>query len=403
MLTEKYIGLLPHQSGTPQEQLRNCLSSLSRMTGSEKSTLRKFLKLSVFIKARDNGEFIEIKNRLTELLDDFFGPDQPPVSFIGQPPEGNRSVALEIAMLTGAPENTHFEYKTWQGARYSVVCCGDLKEVHAGGLTDDELEKTTADLSHSAFTQMKGILDQEGLTFSDVVRQWNTIENITSTQPHLHSLKQNYQQFNDVRSQFYRDTEFVNGYPAATGIGANTGGVVVEFTAVSPHEDITILPLSNPRQIDAHKYSGKVLVGPPQDDTAEKTPPKFERGKLVFHPAAGRIFVSGTAAILGQKTVSDLDVEFQTRTTIKNILALVSEENIKRCGFSNQIPGLSPSHLRVYVKNEQDIGRVEEICREYFGEVSALFVVSDICRRELLVEIEGIWDFERMATHGGEL
>jgi hypothetical protein len=40
------------------------------------------------------------------------------------------------------------------------------------------------------------------------------------------------------------------------------------------------------------------------------------------------------------------------------------------------------------VKNEADIPVVQAICRNYFGEVPMLVVKADICRADLLVEIE---------------
>ena len=172
----------------------------------------------------------------------------------------------------------------------------------------------------------------------------------------------------------------------------NTGGVVIEFIAVSPHKDITILPLSNPRQVDAHEYSEKVLVGDSLENSTQKASPKFERAKLVFSPHGSLIFISGTAAILGQSTSKNNNVENQTQTTIDNILALVSRENIKNSGFRENITVSSPSFIRVYVKEESKISVVKNICEDHFGQIPSLYLVSDICREDLLVEIEGVLD-----------
>ena len=93
---------------------------------------------------------------------------------------------------------------------------------------------------------------------ADYNQQWNYIENIvgTFTDSESEVVKQNYQQFNDVRSQYYGRSDFSQGYPAATGIGMNTGGVVIDFIALHPAPGQIILPLSNPRQIDAQVRGG---------------------------------------------------------------------------------------------------------------------------------------------------
>ena len=46
--------------------------------------------------------------------------------------------------------------------------------------------------------------------------------------------------------------------------------------------------------------------------------------------------------------------------------------------------------LRVYVKYKNDIQEVKNICERYFPNLQILYVVADICRPELLVEIEGV-------------
>jgi hypothetical protein len=46
--------------------------------------------------------------------------------------------------------------------------------------------------------------------------------------------------------------------------------------------------------------------------------------------------------------------------------------------------------LRVYLKRPEDYGRVEAICRERIGDAPAVYAVADVCREELLVEIEAV-------------
>ena len=46
--------------------------------------------------------------------------------------------------------------------------------------------------------------------------------------------------------------------------------------------------------------------------------------------------------------------------------------------------------IRVYLKRPEDFPKCEAICERRFGSVPAIYAVADVCRHELLVEIEGV-------------
>ena len=46
------------------------------------------------------------------------------------------------------------------------------------------------------------------------------------------------------------------------------------------------------------------------------------------------------------------------------------------------------SVVRVYIKNLADFPVVKEICAQFYGDVPILYIEADICRDDLLVEIE---------------
>ena len=156
---------------------------------------------------------------------------------------------------------------------------------------------------------------------------------------------------------------------------------------LSSSKKISIDAIKNPNQIDAHQYSKKVLVG---SDFSTKTSPKFERAKSVSQYLTGQIYISGTAAILGQNSTEKQDVGTQTEITIDNILKLISIDNLKSNNISILDKKITISYLRVYVKYEKDIQIVKNICKQYFPNIMIIFVKADICRDDLLVEIEGI-------------
>ena len=214
----------------------------------------------------------------------------------------------------------------------------------------------------------------------DIVRQWNYIGNITQHRDG----RQNYQEFNDARSVYYRKGSWPNGYPAATGIGASCDGIIVGCIAYKSSGGI--YPVNNPLQIAAHEYSKAVLVDNNED--AVKSTPKFERAKLIEISDLAVCFVSGTAAIRGEDSMEADSADLQTIQTIENIEYLVSRENLVKYGCKPL--DLHYLNLRVYIKNAEDYEEVKSIVKARYPDVPAIYTVADVCRPELLVEIEGI-------------
>lgn len=390
MIQKKYFGFIPTAGVTVEEQFISCYSELAETLKSINLELRNILKQTVFIRAENNTNYAEIKQRLTNILNESCDSVVPPTSFIGQPPEGNKLVAFEVIVAVNHSTDFEIQHKISGDNKYIVIRNGNFKEVYASGLTSSDLFMGAGKQSNNVFGKVKTILEKEGLEFSDIVRQWNYIENIVGVTSENQNLKQNYQIFNDVRSDYYKTSSFKNGYPAATGIGMSVGGVIIDFIAVSSSKDISIHSIKNPHQVDAHQYSVEVLIG---ENSAQKTSPKFERAKVLSNDTVNEIFISGTAAIVGQNTIHQQEIANQIITTIQNINNLISSNNLKTNGVSITRSIKAPSYIRIYIKNMEDIPEARKICDEYFKDVPALYLVSDICRDNLAVEIEGIAEF----------
>jgi enamine deaminase RidA (YjgF/YER057c/UK114 family) len=123
-----------------------------------------------------------------------------------------------------------------------------------------------------------------------------------------------------------------------------------------------------------------------------KRTPKFERARVVIAGGAGTCYVSGTAAIVGEAVVHPGDVAGQTRATVRNIERLVAPANLRRSGVADAAVGPRFSNVRTYVKRGADIPVVAGIVKEAFRGAPSLFAIADICRDDLLVEIEGAVD-----------
>ncbi|MCP5105994.1 MAG: hypothetical protein GY950_21600 [bacterium] len=376
-----------------QAQIDDCFASIRETLSARHLRFQNILKQTVFLNASDNRDFYAKKNQLITSFKKFYKSGFPPTAIVGQPPEDRKFFTIELILLPDLYEGVEISRKELGNNRYTVVDYPGLKEVYASGLSAGEQSRGTLEQAKETFGQMKKILQKEDMDFSHVVRQWNYIEDITGSSFLEDGSKQNYQVFNDVRALYYEDSDFKHGYPAATGIGMNSGGVVLEFIAARVSDNMTVIPIENPRQVDAHRYSNSVLVGDAIKDIPHKASPKFERAKLVGNQNDNTylIYISGTAAIRGEETVSGDDVEAQTRVTIENIAELISPGNLKKHGTridGDEINRLS--NFRVYVKNEADLPKVKNICDSYFHGVPGEYLVADICRDCLLVEIEGI-------------
>ena len=376
--------IVPTSGADFTEQVRSCIVQLQEFIHQEED-LRLFVtQQTFFISAHSRDEYEErsaiIRNQLLSLS----GSSQPATSIVAQSPCGDRSVVLEL-ICTKAADDKMVTYKTLSGVNYTVVDSKGYKAVHCAGLMGS-VEDTIQEASERAFETALTILKQEGLTIQNVIRQWNYIENIAIIN-NVEDAPQNYQDFNDVRARYYDQVEFKQGYPAATGIGQDTGGVIIGFIALSASDIISVKPIANPEQIDAHAYSDLVLEG----NSVQKCTPKFERAKLVTIGSRNYIYVSGTASILGEKTVHVGDVEKQTLITIENIKRLFSRENQESLGLNFDVSKVQFSHLRVYVKHNEDIPAVKKICDAELNCKSCLYLESDVCREELLVEIEGVF------------
>ena len=220
-----------------------------------------------------------------------------------------------------------------------------------------------------AFRFLGDVLRREGFPLNSIIRQWNYIERITA----FDGQDQHYQAFNNARSDFYSKTEWTNGYPAATGIGANLGGILIDVDAVVfTTPDAFATPIDNKLQVAAHAYSEQVLEVARQ----KKTTPKFERAKSMSFQDRKLIYISGTAAIRGEESLKGVGLERQLRITMENIAELIADAKLVK--------------LRVYLKNKSDYEEAERLMNTYGLNIPISYMWADVCRDELLIEIEGI-------------
>ena len=374
----KYHVFVPVEGGNLIEEWRDCLKQIIY----QRETGFRLVKINVFINVPDEDTYVKVSKEIGRSILNAFGKQGPAFSITIHPPEKPWKVAVEVAYTIADPSDV--VTKTWNAIPY-VVCTTDSgKEVWAGGLGSVIFPSDTRNAAVKAFTAMKAILDAEGMSFNHIVRQWNYIGNILEINEEL----QNYQVFNEVRSEFYHDYRTIHGYPSATGIGMKLGGVLIDFCAVMTNGEILVKPIDNPAQVNAYEYGQQVLKGGTEKGKSVKHPPQFERALLLSGKRNSTLFISGTASIVGQETIGVDNVEEQTLVTIENISKLTDQHRLSFLTGNPDRIEESLILLRVYVRYQKDFEKVKRICQEKFQEAPSVFIESDICRDNLLVEIE---------------
>jgi chorismate lyase/3-hydroxybenzoate synthase len=176
---------------------------------------------------------------------------------------------------------------------------------------------------------------------------------------------------------------FGHSIPTASAVGW-LGSDLNLFCLTSP---VPGLPVENPRQVPAYRYSRR--FGP--------LPPCFARATLLrYRPADPELLlVGGTASIRGEESVHVGDLEQQIEETLKNLASLVESGARLRDGgprsAAPQQPLASFRELRAYYRDPAHREAITERLQRAFPALRRLEVRhAELCRRELLVEIEGI-------------
>ena len=254
----------------------------------------QILRLAFFGMPNDNEQYVSRRIMLREKIRKFYGNHEPVLSYVSQPPL-NAGLILEVHSYK-ADEDDHITFRRHGGFPYVVLENADGRFLFAGGLHGDVINFGIQQQSAEVFHMMGEVMRREGFPVNCIIRQWNYIEQITR----FDGPDQHYQMFNNARADFYGKTDWSNGYPAATGIGANLGGILVDLdAAVFARSECYATPIDNKLQIAAHAYSDQVLEAAQQ----KKATPKFERAKSMTFDDRRIVYISGTAAIRGEESL----------------------------------------------------------------------------------------------------
>ena len=379
MVKPIYHIFKPVSAGSFEAQWHSCFKRFQQYCADNLE--QKAFIVRIFVGAKNEDEFQQQASKIK----DTFSENDIPFSILSESPEKPGLVLMEAGFTDTLVAD--ITYGQVESLKFSKLIVNDYAEYWFAGAEECK-GNTIYDASRNAFRQLSSAFQQSGIDFNNIVRQWNYVEQIFSSKEIDHRNRQNYQQFNEVRSQYYSKYRTEPDFPAATGIGVDFNGVSIECMLVKSNKTLQVIPISNPKQLNSYKYGQVVLRGESAKDKKANQAPQFERAKLITDGENSRVFISGTASIVGQETIGLGNIEKQTRVSIDNIELLTSEKNLKsHCPELTVLPD-KYAYVRVYVKNEKDFPLVKTICREHFGEIPMCFVKADICRADLLVEIE---------------
>jgi chorismate lyase / 3-hydroxybenzoate synthase len=208
--------------------------------------------------------------------------------------------------------------------------------------------------------------------FPHPVRIWNILPAINR----IEGDGERYWHFNGARQDVFLGFErcIAGNVPAASAVGSIAASPLTIYALASAHAPIS---LENPRQLSAWDYPAK--YGPRS--------PTFARA-CIDDSGAQTLFISGTASIVGHETAHEGDPCEQTRESLRNIRAMIEAAN-QRLGqprFS-----LGELQYKVYVRCPEHQPIIERELRAAIGaDPAAIYLQADICRRDLLVEIEAV-------------
>jgi enamine deaminase RidA (YjgF/YER057c/UK114 family) len=246
-----------------------------------------------------------------------------------------------------------------------------------GGITHGASGSTRAVQTDAMFRQAERILRSQGASYQDVVRTWIYISNILEW----------YDEFNTVRNLCYGDYGFFdNGtqhahaeqlfLPASTGIeGKNPAGSHATMDVYAVHHGAAsktkVRPIYGTKQRSPFRYGSA-----------------FSRGVVIEGTESTLILVSGTASIDEEgKSIFIGNPAAQIRETLKVVSALIAPEGATLSSLCE---------ATVFLKHQHDYAAYQKVIAELgFPELPAVNVVADVCRDELLFEIDAAFILPR--------
>ena len=252
------------------------------------------------------------------------------------------------------------------------IHCAMNDEVLFGALQLEESPGTLLDsMTYTAYRRL--LVQARALGYPHLLRVWNYFPHINGESDGL----ERYQRFCAGRHQALAEglPAFPLSLPAATAVGTMSGPLKIHFlSARKPGTH-----LENPRQVRAYEYPR--IYGPRS--------PSFARATLRTSISGSHLLIAGTASVVGHVSEHIDEPHKQTMEIIHNLNALITRTEQFHGGSRSQWHG--QALFKIYIRHSEHFATVREILKEQQPSYTqALYLQGDMCRSELLLEIEGI-------------
>jgi enamine deaminase RidA (YjgF/YER057c/UK114 family) len=332
---------------------------------------------------------IEFQTRLLKKRNSMFRSHRietnTPVTYVeGAPCSGGPFSGVQIRALRVAP-GTRIRTIVDEGVSKGRAWNTDgstfflLHDINGGNPPNGEHRERKMQ-TEIMFRQAERILHAEGAAYQDVVRTWIYISEILDW----------YDDFNAARNNFFSEFGLLNNknvegqaeqlyLPASTGIEGNNPSTLpatMDVFAIhrSPGSTVQIRSLYGSKQRSPLRYGSA-----------------FSRAVVVEDTESKLIMVSGTASIDEQgRSVHLDDPEAQVRQTLQVVSSLVADEG----GTLQDI-----CETTLFLKRQQDIAVYQKVAEQLgITNMPSVNVVADVCRRELLFELDAALLLEKNKT-----
>ena len=297
------------------------------------------------------------RNEALEALPRVLGDLQWPVNWVeGADCAGAPIAGVQVLAVSGAAVQTIALKGRIIGRMFDD---GWARHCHFGGLGPGDVALSQADQTRQTYENLEAALQQAGMSVTHIARTWFFLDDILSW----------YDPFNEVRNAFFAKHELPPGsLPASTGVSGRNparAALTVNAWAIQPHAaSVRVKAIPSPLQCPAPEYGSG-----------------FSRALEVSTPHGRRVLVSGTASIAADGHTARIgDVRAQTALTMEVVKAILDTRDL--C-FSDVTRAIA------YFKHAADAPALAQWCAAHgVAHLAAIAVQSDICRPELLFEIE---------------
>lgn len=271
--------------------------------------------------------------------------------------------ATESWLIGGDIEPVEFgAFTGLRGDQYQMLSC--QREVSAG-----DVRQTTRELYEQLIEHVSSS------SYPQPVRFWNYVPAINHLSNPADADSEVYRQFCWGRAEALQSVDFP--LPAATAVGCEDGRL--HLSLLSATDEISVAHFENPRQVSAYHYPRQ--YGPRS--------PSFARASVIQANGASLLLLSGTASIVKHETRHPGDLAAQMRETACNIESLLT---VAAQNTGGPVTAFEPVSSRCYLRSSSDSAEASEAFAQSLPTwPQPAILANDICRSELVMEIEAVF------------